>query len=252
MRVRELNVADLTYCTNVHPGESWQAVRTALTSHVLDVRRRVAPQPDFGVGLRLAAEACRELGQPATLAAARAELDALGLYVFTLNGFPYGAFHGTRVKERVYEPDWTKDARLDYTNALAHILAELLPEGQRGSISTVPGCFKPSADARASQLMVQNLVRAVHTLVRIERDTGKLIQLALEPEPACFLETSQETRAFFEDQIWTSQSFELLAELAGLNRVAAERALRLHLGVCLDTCHAAVEFESPLEVLRSF
>ena len=49
------------------------------------------------------------------------------LYVFTINGFPYGCFHGARVKENVYVPDWRTPERRDYTNLLADILADLLP-----------------------------------------------------------------------------------------------------------------------------
>src|SRR5215211_1334452 len=104
MRVRELADAHLSYCTNVHPGESLAEVRNALRTHVVDVKQKFCPQSPFGVGLRLAAEATRELEVPAALAELRCELDASQLYVFTLNGFPYGAFHDTRVKEHVYEP----------------------------------------------------------------------------------------------------------------------------------------------------
>ena len=45
------------------------------------------------------------------------------MYVFTINGFPYGAFHGTPVKAEVYRPDWRDPERLRYTNQLADLLA---------------------------------------------------------------------------------------------------------------------------------
>ena len=54
------------------------------------------------------------------------------LYVFTINGFPYGTFHGTRVKEEVYLPDWRDEERLRYTDELADLLAKLLPDGVGG------------------------------------------------------------------------------------------------------------------------
>src|SRR5947207_13447656 len=135
MLLRTLNDAQLTYCTNVHPGETLPAVRALLRQHVTAVKRLVAPQQRFGVGLRLAAAAADALGDADELAFFKAELEADGLYCFTLNGFPYGAFHATRVKERVYLPDWQAPERLRYTQQLARVLSELLPLGVSGSIS---------------------------------------------------------------------------------------------------------------------
>src|SRR5262245_57562585 len=135
VRLDEPAAAHLTYCTNIHPGESWASVSETLRTHVVEVKRRVSPNAPFGVGLRLAAQAAEELfAVPAGVDELKRELDAAGLYVFTLNGFPYGAFHGTRVKERVYRPDWLEEPRLEYTLCLVRVLAALLPEGVSGSI----------------------------------------------------------------------------------------------------------------------
>ena len=144
-----LDAAHLTYCTNIHPGESLAEVRSAIEEHVVQVKRAVCPDARFGVGLRLSAAAAAELQAPGALEAFRARLDALGLYVFTLNGFPFGAFHGTRVKENVYRPDWLEDARSVYASQLARVLAALVPEGVTGSISTVPGCFHARGNIEA-------------------------------------------------------------------------------------------------------
>src|SRR5688572_7341935 len=158
MLLSGLNDAQLTYCTNVHPGESLSAVRAAL-EHVAAVKRVMAPTRRFGVGLRLAAEATHALVAPEELRRFREELEQQGLYCFTINGFPYGAFHGTRVKELVYLPDWLDVERVRYTQNLAHVLAELLPMGVAGSISTVPGCFRPKATgADAERRMVSGLI----------------------------------------------------------------------------------------------
>jgi hypothetical protein len=170
------------------------------------------------------------------------------LYVFTINGFPYGPFHGTRVKEGVYLPDWREEARLEYTNTLADLLAALLPsEGDHfGSISTVPGAFKPNAAApQAIAQIADMLIRHVAHLVGVERKTGHTIVLALEPEPCCLLETVAETVTFFHDHLYSRRAAANLASLAGLEADEAERALHRHVGACLDLCHAAVEFEDP-------
>jgi sugar phosphate isomerase/epimerase len=238
--------AHLTYCTNIHPGESWADVRRNLESQLLRVKALVAPDRSFGVGLRLSAEAARSLGDPAMLDELRSFLSSNDLYVFTINGFPYGPFHGTRVKEDVYRPDWLEEERLRYTDGLARILAALLPAGLEGSVSTVPGCFKPRAAERGSSAaMADRLIRHASGLVSLERDTGKRVALALEPEPFCVLETVVETIAFFEAYLFDRVAVARLASLTGLGEPAAEAALRRHLGVCFDACHAAVEFEEP-------
>jgi hypothetical protein len=241
----------LTYCTNVHPGESWPEVRAAVRSYVAGVKQAVAPKAPFGVGLRLSARATEELVEvPNALSAARAELDEAGLYVFTLNGFPYGKFHGARVKERVYRPDWLEADRLAYTLSLAKVLAALLPDGVPGSISTVPGCFGERAEPGAPRAVAHAVARAATALVELERTSGKFIALALEPEPACLLETSDDALVFFERELFHSDVVSSFARLTSTNGSEAERLLRRHVGVCLDACHASVEYERPVMALQ--
>jgi sugar phosphate isomerase/epimerase len=237
--------AHLTYCTNIHAGESWAEVRAALETQVVRVKDRVAPQGPFGVGLRLSGEAAAALDQPRALDELEALLERHSLYVFTLNGFPYGAFHATRVKERVYRPDWLEEERLRYTERLARILARLLPEDTAGSVSSVPGCFRPRVSEGAEARIAENLLASAAELVRLADRTGRSIALALEPEPACLIETSAEAVSFFERRLLGSPAIARFSTLTGLARPQAEEALRRHLGVCLDACHAAVEFEEP-------
>ena len=239
---------ELTYCTNIHPGETWCEVRENLVTYVRAVKRAVSPSAPFGVGLRLSAAAARELDNPEEVAALRAFLQREGLYVFTLNGFPYGSFHGGGVKEQVYLPDWRDDERLVYTNRLARLLAQLLPHGCEGSISTVPGAFKGSVASRADEgRIADQLIEHAGGLARLADLTGAHVALALEPEPFCHLETVEETIAFFEREIWGR--LETFSLISGLSGDRAEEALRSHLGVCVDACHLAVGFEEVDETL---
>jgi sugar phosphate isomerase/epimerase len=236
----------LTYCSNIHPGESWADVRANIERFFPAVRDQVAPGKSFGIGLRLSARAARELGSGEALAEFRDFMARNNLYVFTINGFPYGTFHGTRVKEEVYLPDWRDEERLRYTDELADLLAQLLPEGVIGSISTVPGAFKPAMHNGADvERIADNMVRHVAKLVEIKRRTGKHIALAIEPEPHCYLETIDESVRFFKRHLFGADAVRRLSELTGLDRQAAGTALRDHVGLCLDLCHAAVEFEDP-------
>lgn len=240
----------LTYCTNIHPGESWEAVFENVRRHVLSVKQRLGVRDPFGVGLRLSAEAARRLREPGELERFADFLRASQLYVFTINGFPYGPFHDTSVKAAVYRPDWTEAERGRYTAGLAELLTALLPEGGSGSISTVPGGFARDVQARAQvEQITAALIERVLELHALFERTGKSITLALEPEPCCFLETTRQVVDFFEDELLSGAARERLAAGARVDRQEAERILRRHLGVCLDTCHAAIEFEDPDEAL---
>ncbi len=245
----------LTYCTNIHAGETWDEIFERLKLNLHLIKKEAAPKTPFGVGLRLSAIAAEALADPANLEAFQAFLADGGYYVFTINGFPYGPFHGQRVKEQVYQPDWSFGERLIYSNRMADLLAVILPDGMDGSISTVPGTFKPlAAEPGRIEKVTENLIRHAAHLVDVERSTGRFIALALEPEPYCFLETIEETVGYFEQHLFGRDACQRLADFAGIEKGAAEVLLRRHLGVCYDVCHAAVEYEDPagsIETLRA-
>ena len=140
----------LTYCTNIHAGETWDEIRTNLDRYVLAVKKLVAPDQSFGVGLRLSGQAADVPRPPEELGRFRDWLRGNDLYVFTINGFPYGRFHGTPVKEQVYLPDWLDETRLTYTDRLALILAELLPVSRASRAASAPR-REPSSRACAAR-----------------------------------------------------------------------------------------------------
>jgi len=254
MRLEQLpGDVHLTYCTNIHGGETWPEVKASLNAHVPGIKAKISPQGPMGLGLRLSAMAVEELSKATAFAQLRDFLAAHDLYVFTVNAFPYGSFHGTRVKEHVYQPDWLTSERVAYTDQTAEILAKLLPAGMPGSISTVPGTFKSTVRGPdCAQAMAANMARHVARLLDIARRTDREIVLALEPEPCCFLETIDETLDFIRDHVRSDATTSLLAQLAGVDVEAARAALRRHLGVCYDVCHGAVEYEDPTAALAAF
>jgi hypothetical protein len=209
----------------------------------------------MGVGLRLSALAARQLdANNGLLTAFKKWLQQQQLYVYTVNGFPYGAFHGQTVKEQVYRPDWAEPERLEYSEQLARVLIALLPAHQHGSISTVPLGFKPDlTNPERLRQSIDNLLRLTCTLAMLEQSTGSLIQFALEPEPGCYLETTAECIAFFQQHIYSEQAIARLREHLPpeLAHKAGAALLKRHLGICLDTCHAAVMFERPLAMLQA-
>jgi hypothetical protein len=238
--------AHLTYCTNIHPGERWDDVRENVERHVVAVKARVSPDRPFGVGLRLSAAAAGDLARGPALQEFRDLLGRHGLYVFTVNAFPHGAFHGTVVKAEVYRPDWLEPAREAYTTLVADLLADLVPPALAGSISTVPGCFRPRAGgADALAVIGAALGRQAAGLWRLREAGRPLLRLALEPEPECVLETTADAITFLERHAYAGAGARAFAGSTGLDGPAVEEALRRHVGICLDACHAAVEFEHP-------
>jgi hypothetical protein len=221
----------LAYCTNVHRGETWRETFDSLKKYALAVREKICPQKPFAIGLRLGNQAARELYDPKKLLEFQRWLGKSDCYVFTINGFPYGQFHGTRVKEQVYAPDWASAERLAYTNLLFDLLAQLLPAGIEGSVSTVPGSFKEFISSREQEIEIRkNIFRCVEHISHASKKSKRKLHLGLEPEPLGLLENSAETISFFE-QLGTEHK--------------NDSRLREHLGVNYDCCHFAIEFEEP-------
>ena len=245
----------LTYCTNVHPGEEWEQIRTNLEQYIPALKARLSPQKAFGIGLRLGDRAARTLLEGDHLAQFQTWLTANDLYVFTLNGFPYGGFHHQVVKDQVYAPDWSERSRLAYTIRLAKILAALLPPGMDGSISTLPLSYKPWwAETQPHYILTEssfNLALIAAELVNIRAETGKLLHIDLEPEPDGLLENAAEVIHFFQDWLLPIGG-RYLAERQGIERASAQAMLQEHIQVCYDTCHFAVEYEDPASVFERF
>ena len=244
-------VVHLTYCLNIHPGETWAENLAAIREHALAVRDTIGHGGAFGLGLRLSNTAACELGHGPTREEFRKFLADNGLYAFTINGFPYGRFHEEPVKENVYKPDWRQVERLDYTVRLAEILADLLPEGVPGSISTVPCSYKEwLAEGDLSEAAV-NLADCAHHLERLQAEKGADICLGLEPEPDCAVETTGETIAFLEEYLFDDGAKHLNTEY-GHDPEEARRMMQRRIGVCFDTCHVAVQFEDVCDSIAQY
>ena len=226
----------LAYCTNVHRGENWAETFAALERHTLPVRRRVAPGRSYEIGLRLGRRAAAELSEPAVRLAFQRWLEKHDCYVFTINGFPYGSFHGTRVKEQVYAPDWSTPERVEYTAQLFALLAEIAPVGAAASVSTVPASFKGfvAAEPARRQAIFKNLTDCGRRIAALAEKTGRDLHLGLEPEPLCLFETSEETVDFFNE--WRASE-------------GGVESLLPYVGVNYDCCHLAVEFEEAAAAL---
>lgn len=253
-------IGHLGYCTNIHAGEAWADHFAALQTAVPALKQQLSPNAPFGLGLRLANQASEDLEQPENLAAFQQWLTDNDCYVFTMNGFPFGGFHHTVVKDQVHAPDWTTEARTEYTKRLFRLLAALLPadaleQGLSGGISTSPLSYRywfeweqPVARDYIFSQTTQNVLDVVAELIRLHRETGRLMHLDLEPEPDGVIETADEFVAWFTDYL-LPMGIDQLGEQFALPPEAARETIIRHMQLCYDVCHFAVGYERPTDVL---
>lgn len=244
----------LTYCSNIHPGEDWQNHFAVLKQSIPEIKAAVCNNQSFGIGLRLANQASIDLGTEQNFNEFQAWLKENDCYVFTMNGFPYGGFHDVEVKDNVHSPDWTTNERTEYTIRMFKLLAKLLPENmQEGGISTSPLSYRfwwktDAATEKATTLATENIIKVVIELDKIFQETGKSLHLDIEPEPDGLLENSTEFLEWYQKYLLPIGSKILTQN--GLTENEAQKLIRKHIQLCFDICHFGVCFEEPSKVIK--
>ena len=231
----------VTYCSNVHPAQDLDEAERVLRRSVAPTLRGSLGSSQLCAGLWWPQDVVRDLEESSRLRCHRDLLIELGLVPLSLNVFPIGRFHDARVKEAVYEPDWSSEERLAYTLAAGRCLAELLRDSAHDSavLSTVPLGFRGlQREHRPSSEHLRNVFRLACAWEKLREETGVWLTLAIEPEPWCMLESIEEMLRW-----WVDEALPFAAAQGN------EAALRRHVGLCLDLCHAAVVGEDPLEAL---
>lgn len=254
-----MKIADayhLGYCSNIHPGENWEVTFTNLKKFLPIIRDQVADGKPFGVGLRLSNTASEELGLGETLLTFKNWLTANNLYVFTMNGFPYGNFHNERVKDMVHAPDWGTGDRVVYTKRLFEQLAVLLPEGVSGGISTSPISYKywHETTYKVDSILkkgAEHMVEIARHLFELEETTGKFMHLDIEPEPDGLFENSDEVVSFFADYL-VPIAKKTLPNRIGVDANRVENIIKKYITVCYDICHFSLAYEDPIDTFEKF
>ena len=244
----------LTYCTNIHPANGWPQVFSNLKRYVPRLKRRINPSQPFGLGLRLSHQEAGQLLTPRHMRGFREFCRAEGVYVFTLNGFPYGPFHRRPIKDKVHRPDWQSPNRVRYTLRLIQILEQMLPPATEGSISTSPLSYKHWGEEQNSTfwpVVTKNLIEVIHACVLVEQKCGQWIHIDIEPEPDGMLESPRDVIEFFNAHLLQAGAAELAAMLK-TNKAKARDLIRRHLQVCYDVCHAAVMFQNPQKIIAAY
>ena len=241
MKIPASDNVHLTFCLNAFPSPRPDTLSNFCDQILRPIREQSGCTGRLGWGLWLDRQSARQFTDPARSAALCTSLAQHGFYLFTLNGFPYGTFHGSRIKEQVFYPDWTSDQRLNYTLELARILCACSPPDTLGSISTVPlGERSAFHSLQKRREAAQMLVRAAAQLDSLRRNSGVTVILGLEPEPGAALETGTEACNFLEQV--------LLPVASACNPALDRETVLRHIGLCIDLAHAAVMDESVLHL----
>jgi hypothetical protein len=237
----------LGYCSNIHPGENWKEHFEELKNNLPKVKAQVCPKQAFGFGLRIAYQASIDLlSVPAYIDELKNWLNTENLFVFTLNGFPFGGFHHSKVKDEVHRPDWTTKDRLEYTKRLAEILVQILPETlETAGISTSPLSYKfwwnKNEMPEVFRISTNHIVELALFLNTLKKKTGKSIHLDIEPEPDGLLGNHREFMDWYEHVLLQ-------------NHPEYTDILKEHIQICFDVCHYAISYdpiEETLDELKS-
>lgn len=252
----QINNHHLTYCSNIHPGESWKETFENLEKYIPEIKEILKTTAPFAIGLRLSNEASLVLQDKGKLTAFKKWLDDQNCYIFTFNGFPYGSFHREVVKDDVHSPDWTTEDRKAYTLRLFDILAFLLRDGMDGGISTSPLSYrhwhsKPKDYDYAMKTSTEQMVEVALRLYEIKLSQGKTLHLDIEPEPDGMLENCQETLDFYSKWLLPI-GIPTFMERFDLTEKDAAYALKDHIRICYDVCHFAVVYEDHGQVFEAF
>ena len=244
----------LSYCTNIHSGESWKDHFKALKNNFPNIKEQVCRDQPMGIGLRLSNSASKDLLNEDSLEEFKSWLTDNNAYVFTMNGFPYGDFHHAVVKDKVHAPDWTSNQRVEYTIRLFKILARLLPAGMEGGISTSPLSYRfwhPTNELfqKAMLTATQNIIGLAEELIRIRQNSGIMMHLDVEPEPDGVLESGAEFILWFEN-VLIPLAKSILPGRLQITEKEAEVLVKEHICLCYDVCHFAIGYESHNEVLE--
>jgi hypothetical protein len=265
--------AFLSYSTNVHPAESVDELTASLRQHVAPISRKAFGTDTAAVNLRLGMCQADELLSHAPLPSTSflsddilkappspvcaqflAAMDELKLDVVSINAFPIRDFHAPRVKEQVYSPPWTDGGRALYSLKIAKVMTHFMArpgiDRKVASISVPSGVFKglyPDSEEVWTQC-AHFMTECVRELYRLERLTGRTVQLGLEPEPFTTGETVPQFIEYYKTII--ADARQKFSVQLGVSRAQAEELLRRFVTINLDLCHQAVEYEDPTEDLK--
>lgn len=220
------------YCSNIHPVRTFEDILSFLEKETKNISREFPDEELFPLGLWFPEQALDEALKKENVNQLQRCLKKNNYKLVTMNAFPQSFFHGETIKEKVYQPDWSTEERLQYTFKCARLAEKLGLENI--TISTLSGGYRPGDDADKLERYFEHLGRWLHFAHDLHQDLDCHARLALEPEPFNTLQDADDAIDF-----WKKLQHYLAKQ--GFDR----RGIESYLGICLDTCHLSVRFKNP-------
>ena len=219
---------ELMYCANVHPTLTPEQLIQVVEQFACNLKQQRALNSML-LGSWINEALLHELQRnEQQLIRWKTLLTQHNLRVKTLNAFPQAKFHGERIKEKVYLPDWSMSERLLYTQNLATFIAQHQDAfAQSVTVSTVPLGYKSTWSEAKSEQAANALLSLANFLQMLHQKTGVKIRVCLEMEPDCQLEFVEEAIDFFTRYLCIDEN----------------TTVKDYLGVCFDICHQSVMHE---------
>lgn len=250
MKLDNYKQFDLTYCSNIYSSDTWNDIFVNLKKNIPKISSKLSINKPFGIGLRLSNKAATQLLENNNIVVFQEWLNENNYYVSTINGFVYGNFYNTNIKDKVYKPDWTTLERANYNNLLIEILSKLCPIGKEIGFSTAPLGYKFSLNKEKetsdNNLVINYLLILLKKLIYIEKLENKTIHIDFEPEADCLLENIHDVINFFEKSLLINLASKLTEDL-NITLPEAKNYILKHLRICYDICHQSVQFEDHLK-----
>lgn len=250
MKLDNYKQFDLTYCSNIYSSDTWNDIFVSLKKNIPKISSKLSTNKPFGIGLRLSNNAATQLLENNNIIVFQEWLNENNYYVSTINGFVYGNFYNTNIKDKVYQPDWTTLERASYNDLLIEILSKLCPIGKEIGFSTSPLGYKFSLNKEKetsyNNLVINYLLILLKKLIYIEKLENKTIHIDFEPEADCLLENIHDVINFFEKSLLINLAYKLTEDL-NLTLPEAKNYILKHLRICYDICHQSIQFEDHLK-----
>ena len=198
----------LTYSTLVHPGDTWDDMWTVahhLRAAGAEARSARPRRSACRCGCRNASAATLVKSKPRARQAQEASSPTTTCISTPSTRSPTGRSRTQSSRSRSTSRTGAREERTQYTMNVADILADVVPDEHRAvdpeRAARLQAATSPGRTWSTSY--TEHVLRVAAHLIDLEKRTGRTVTLALEPEPFCFLETTDETVDYFTNHLYT-------------------------------------------------
>lgn len=242
----------LSYCTNIHKGESWNEVFTNIKKYTVNVKKLITRKKWFSIGLCLSNKSVKSLTKKNILKKFQKWLLKKYIYIQTINSFCFTNFHEKNIKQKIYNPNWGTYERYIFTKQIINIIKHTLLITTTGTISTVPLFYKYTIKTKKEKyiLLQKSIINLMNILIHLKK-INKNISICMEPEPDCYLEKTSDVITFYNKRLYIHGN-EYLQKNYKITKKINKQLIKKYIKVCYDICHFSLFKEKIQQTLSKF